>query len=272
MDLAFKIFVYGTIFCFGVCIFSFLNVLIYRIPKKIQFVKGSSFCPTCNHELGVFDLFPILSYIFLGGKCRYCKAKISPRYAFVELLGGVLALAAAIKYFPFSHFFEHIHIHDDMWISIIKAVFAFVLFALLTVVTFIDIDTQEIGNGASIMAAVMGIISIFLLTEVSPLEHIIGFFVISVPMLILVLIIPGAFGGGDIKFMFGIGGLLGWKLALFGFFSGCIVGGVVAVVGMILGKIKRKDHVAFGPFLCIGVIIALLFGRAFLDWYFRGLI
>lgn len=272
IEFIFYILVYGLTFTFGMCIFSFLNVLIYRLPKKISFAKGRSFCPGCNHELKALDLIPVFSYLFLGRKCRYCKTKISPRYMLVELLGGFAAIAVAIKYFELPHYLMHLHFHDDTWFALVRTVFVFMLFCLLTVVAFIDIDTQEISNGASIFAAILGALSIFVLTEVSGFEHLIGFFVISIPLLIITLIVPGAFGGGDIKLMFGLGGLLGWKLSIVAIFISIVAGGLVGVIGLITGKLKRKDHFAFGPFLCIGVVIALLFGKAIWNWYFRGLI
>ncbi len=272
VELIFKILVYAMIFAFGTCIFSFLNVLIYRLPRKIQFVKGRSFCPTCNHELKSIDLVPVLSYLFLGRKCRYCKEKISPRYAVVELLGGVAAIACALKFSGISHYLESMHVHADAWISVVQAVFMFVLMCLLAVVAYIDIDTQEISNGASLFGAIMGVISIFLFNEMSWVEHLIGFFAVSVPLLIVALIIPGAFGGGDIKLMFGIGGILGWKMAILALFFSVVTGGIFGVIGLVTGKLKRKDHFAFGPFLCIGTVIAVFFGKIVWDWYFRGLI
>ena len=81
-----------VIFFMGTCIFSFLNVIIYRVPRKMDFVKGHSFCPSCRHQLGALDLIPLFSYIFLGGKCRYCKKKIGARDTLIELFGGAAAL------------------------------------------------------------------------------------------------------------------------------------------------------------------------------------
>ncbi len=88
------------VFAFGAILGSFLNVVIYRLPQKENFVSGSSYCPRCKHTLGALDLVPILSYLFLGRKCRYCKKPISPRYMLVELLVGLLALASYLAYMP----------------------------------------------------------------------------------------------------------------------------------------------------------------------------
>jgi len=155
-----------------------------------------------------------------------------------------------------------------LWFSLLQTFFVLILFSFLTVVAYIDFDTMEISNGASLWALVMGVLSMFILNDVSVVDHIIGFFVVSVPLYVITMIIPDAFGGGDIKLMFGLGGLLGWKLALLALFIGIVSGGIFGALVLMTKKMGRKDHFAFGPFLCAGTAIALLWGTELLNWYF----
>ena len=132
------------VFFTGACVFSFLNVIVYRLPQKLSFVKGSSFCPSCHHKLGTLDLFPIFSYLFLRGKCRYCKAHIPVRDTIVEIIGGGLALFCAWQ-FP------------QTWY--LAALTAFAFYAVLAVVTLLDWDTMEIADGCHIAIAALAVIS-----------------------------------------------------------------------------------------------------------------
>lgn len=243
-------FIYILVFLMGAAIFSFLNVVIYRVPKKMDFVRGRSACPDCGHQLGALDMIPVFGWIFLGGKCRYCKEKISPRYTLVELLGGILAVGSAAIY---------------GWS--LQAVVVFAFFAVLTVVTFVDIDTMEIPNGFVIAALLIGVVSIFAFSEISLLERAIGIISVSVPLLLITMAIPGAFGGGDIKLMAACGVFLGWKLSLIALFLAILTGGIYGMILLAGRKKGRKDHFAFGPFLCIGMTVSFLVGEQLLSWY-----
>lgn len=245
-----KIILFVFAFIFGTVLFSFLNVVIYRLPRKENFVSGRSKCPACGHVLTFLDMVPIISWVVLGRKCRYCGAKISPRYACVEALGGIAAVSCAAVFG-----------------CRVYTVLAFAMCAVLTCVGFIDHDTMEIPDGLSLAAAIIGGVAVFFTNGVAWYEHLIGLFVISVPMLIIALLIPGGFGGGDIKLMAGCGLFLGWKNALFAFFTAALIGGVYAVVLILRKKKGRKDHIPFGPFLCMGVAFAMFFGGVVLDFY-----
>lgn len=237
------------IFFFGAAIFSFLNVVIYRVPKKLSFVKGRSMCPSCEKSLQGLDMVPVLNWLYLGGKCRYCKAKISLRYPLVELLGGVLALLCMMYFTP--------------W----QALVAFAFLCVLTVVALVDLDTMEIPNGFVLWAAAIAVGSIFVFPELTLLSRIIGIFSVSVPLLLITLLVPGGFGGGDIKLMAACGLFLGWKLTLVSLGFGLLTGGAYAVWLLATRKKGRKEHFAFGPFLCLGMTAALFWGEAVLRWY-----
>lgn len=239
------------VFVFGTCIFSFLNVVIYRVPRHQSFVKGFSVCPSCGHRLKAGDLIPVFSYLFLRGKCRYCKADIGARDTMVEMLGGVLALLCMFYY------------GEDC--GSVLTVFAF--FSVLTVVTFLDIDTMEIENGCCIAAAALAVISIFTMPGITIMQRLIGMICVSVPMLLLAILISGAFGGGDIKLMAACGLFLGWKLTVVSAALAVLLGGIYGIYLLISKKKGRKDQFAFGPFLCAGMLLAQLYGNQLVHWY-----
>lgn len=229
-----------------------MNVIIYRLPRRISFVKGRSHCPKCDKTIPFYDMIPIFSWIFIKGKCRHCKNKISLRYPLVELLVGLLAIFSFLRY-EFS----------------LYAIVVFFVSYLLVGVAFIDWDTMEIPNGFHLWLIIPCVIELIWFDNVLWYERIIGFFVISLPMFILTNIIDGAFGGGDIKLMAVCGFILGWRNILISTFIGFILGGIYAIYLLGIRKSSVKTHFAFGPFLCFGVTLSLFFANELLDIYLR---
>lgn len=251
MESAFTAAMAALIFITGSCIFSFLNVVIYRVPRNMDFVKGRSICPSCNHELGALDLIPVVSYVVLGGKCRYCGTKIGARDTFVELFGGGTALLCAAFY------------KEELPAAL--TVFAF--FCILTVVALIDIDTMEIPDGTWIGIFILAGISLFTMPGQTLVSRLIGLFCVSGPMLLLAVVIPGAFGGGDIRLMAACGAFLGWKLTLVSAALAILAGGGWGIYLLAAKQKTRKEHFAFGPFLCMGMAVSLLWGERLIEWY-----
>ena len=251
------------VFVLGTVIGSFLNVLIYRIPKKISFVKGFSYCPNCEHRLYPLDLIPIVSYLALGRKCRYCGVKISPRYMIVEFIGGVLCLASYMAFIGQTAFLE------PKYESMVTAavILYFAVLAILLVITYIDFDTMEIPYSLNISLTICGIASIWLGPEVPILSRVIGLFAISVPLFLIAFFISGAFGGGDIFLMAAAGILLGWQNVLVATFIGFIVGGIYGIYVLATRKKGRKEHFAFGPALCVGIAVSMFVGDNIIGWY-----
>lgn len=243
------------VFAFGAVIGSFLNVLIYRLPLKLNFVSGFSFCPKCEHRLYPKDLVPIFSWLFLRGKCRYCGEPISPRYMLVELFCGAMSLVLFIFSFVYGTY------------TLPAAALYFIVGTILVTLTLIDADTQEIPDSLNIAIFICGIAAIWILPDVTILSRVIGIFAISVPLLVMAIVISGAFGGGDIKMMAAAGFLLGWQNAILATFIGIIIGGVYGIILLARRKKGRKEHFAFGPALAIGVFTAMLFGEQIIDWY-----
>lgn len=251
--------VYFIFFWVGASVFSFVNVLIYRVPRKISFVGGRSFCPSCRSRLKPYDMVPVLSYVLLRGRCRKCKEKIPFRYLLVELLGGISAVQCAVIV-PLDE--------AGSGLYLLRILLLILTGALLTAVAFVDIDTMEIPNGFVLALGCLGILSLFLFPEVSSAMRLAGCFAVSVPMLLLTVLIPGAFGGGDIKLMAAAGLLLGIRLTAAAFFFSVLTGGIYGIY-LLAGKKKGgKDHFAFGPFLCVGIWTAVCWGNDVISWYF----
>lgn len=242
---------YAFIFFTGCCIGSFGNVLIYRIPNKLDFVRGRSFCPACSHTLSARDLVPLVSFLFLHGRCRYCGGKISARYPLIESLTGLAAVAA---FFSFG--------------ATLSALAAFFAGFFLIVIAMIDLDTMEIPDGLIVALLITAVLS-FAASPQNPalLSRVIGFAAVSVPMVLINLMIPESFGGGDIKLVAVMGLLLGWRALLAGIFFALITGGGYGALLLVKKKAGRKDHFAFGPFLSFGLLIALFAGDAIFAAY-----
>jgi leader peptidase (prepilin peptidase)/N-methyltransferase len=238
------------VFAFGAVWGSFLNVLVYRLPRKIGFVKGFSFCPSCEHRLYPKDLVPLFSYVFLRGKCRYCAARISARYPLVETVSGAACLLCYLAF------------------GLPVSVLYFAVFAILLCITLIDADTQEIPDSLNLAILICGIAAIWLDAGVTLPSRFIGIVAVSLPLFLFALLISGAFGMGDVKLMAAAGFLLGWQHALLAFFIAVLIGGAYGVVVLATRKKGRKDHFAFGPCLAVGIFASLCAGTKLLSWYF----
>lgn len=240
--------IYILIFTFGIVIGSFLNVCIYRIPMHETVVTERSHCMRCGYQLSWYDMIPVFSWLCLGGKCRKCKEPISPQYPIVEATNGVLYLLVfAVCGFELD--------------SIIYCLMA----SALLVLSVIDWRTYEIPIGINIFILVLGILHIVIDYQ-NWLDYVIGFFSISIVLLILFYVSGGrAIGGGDVKLMAAAGVVIGWKLIILAFFIGCIVGSVIHLTRM---KLSGADKVlAMGPYLAVGIMIATLWGEKLISWY-----
>ena len=236
------------IFLFGIVIGSFLNVCIYRIPKGEDIVKVHSHCMTCGYQLKWYDLIPIFSYIFLKGKCRKCKTKLSCQYPIVEAVNG----------------FMYVLIFAVNGLNVESGIYSLMASALL-VLSVIDFRTYEIPFGINVFIFLLACIHM-LLDLAQWKSYVIGFFTVSAFLYLLYLLSKGrAIGGGDIKLMAFAGLFLGWKCIILAFLIGCILGAVIHSIRM---KVTDAQHVlAFGPYLCAGLTIAMLFGTNIINWY-----
>ncbi len=232
-------------FFFGIVLGSFYNVVGYRLPRGESLIYPSSHCTNCNHKLGILDLFPIFSYLFLGGKCRYCKEKISLFYPIFEFTTGVL-FAISYKVFGAS---------IDFFIAII-------LISTLLIIIISDYQTMIIPDELLIFSFILLAICIYIKSGLKGLIISIGAGVLSFLFMFALkkigdfLFKKESMGGGDIKLMFILGLTLGFPEAILTVFLASFIGLPVSL--WILYK-KKNHEIPFGPFLAVGAIIILLF-------------
>lgn len=240
------IILYLLAFFLGAALASFGNVVVWRLPRGVSFTRGRSQCPACGKTLAARDLVPVCSWLLLRGRCRACRARIPRRELYTELLGGLLSCAAFAVY-------------GFTWCGLA----ACLLLLGLQTIALLDLDTMLIPDGLLLAPALA---LVFLLPEVSLAAHIIGIFAASVPLLLLALL-TGGFGGGDIKLTAVCGLALGWQLTLFALFCGIVLGGAFALLLVARKKAGRRDAIPFGPALAAGCGLALLVGKPVLAWY-----
>jgi leader peptidase (prepilin peptidase) / N-methyltransferase len=241
--------IYGLVFVVGILIGSFLNVCIYRIPREEDIVYTPSHCMHCKKPIPWYDLFPLVSWILLRGQCRYCKAKLSIQYPLIELINGV-AYVALLGIFGLN--FQ-------------MGVLCF-LFSALLVISLIDLRYQIIPNGIVIFLVCLGVADIVLNKPVLT-DRMIGFFAVSIPLLIIHIITNGNMGMGDVKLMAACGLILGWQQILLALMIGSILGSVVGLTLIALKVMSRKQQIPFGPYLSMGILIAAVFGKEIINGY-----
>lgn len=236
------------IFLYGIVIGSFLNVCIYRIPAGESLSKKRSHCMSCGYQLRWFDLIPLFSYLFLGGKCRKCKAHISAQYPIIESLNGVLYVLIFII---------------NGW-SIDSVIYCLLTSALI-VLSVIDFRTYEIPIGVNLFILALGLVH-FIFHLGDWVTYGIGLVAVSGFLWIIYQVSHGAaIGGGDVKLMGAAGLLLGWQNAIVAFLLGCIFASVIHLIRM---KVSNAEHkLAMGPYLSAGIFVAALWGSQFLNWY-----
>jgi len=252
------------IFMFGAIIGSFLNVCIHRLPKNESIINPPSHCTACGKNIPWYDNIPMLSYLILMGRCRFCKGRISFRYFIVELL------TALISYLLFMRF------------GMTAKFFAYAAFVSgLIVATFVDFEIQEIPDQVSIGGIAAGLILAAIFPSIFDtasrfagiLNSILGVAVgggsiYAMGVLGKLVFRKEAMGGGDVKLMAMIGAFLGWKLVIFTFFVAPIFG---AVVGIILKLKDGREIIPYGPYLSLAAVIAAFYGNRILGIFFGGL-
>src|SRR5262245_14712815 len=239
-----------VVFIVGLIIGSFSNVVIYRLPQRKSIVIPGSQCRSCHSPIRPWDNLPLLSYFILKGRCRRCKEPIAVRYPAVEFTSGVL----------FVLFFLRYGLTPLFGVNILLA-------STLLVVALIDLDHKIIPNIITIPGIFVGLALSLGTLPITPLVSLLGLLVGGALFYLIALISRGGMGGGDIKLIAMIGAFLGWQGAIFTIFSGALLGSLVGVTLMLLGRKGRKDKVPFGPFLSSGAILFMLCGDDLIQWY-----
>ena len=248
-----------VVFLFGLCIGSFLNVCIHRIPASQSIVFPGSSCPRCAAPIRFYDNIPLVSYLWLLGKCRHCKSPISIRYPLVELLTGLFAVA----------------IYGKFGLSLSALVY-FVFIAVLILITFIDLDHRIIPDILSLPGIAVFFLASLALPEINWLDSLLGILVGGGSLYLVAQVYylftrKEGMGGGDIKLLAMIGALVGWKGVLFTIFVSSAVGTIAGLGVMLVTRQNLKLAIPFGPFLAIGATTYLFFGTRVMAWYFQRL-
>ncbi len=239
---------YIMIVLLGLVIGSFLNVCIIRIPAAQSIVTAPSHCMACSKRLSWYELIPVFSWVLQKGRCRGCSSPISAQYPLVEAANGILY---ALIFFRFG-------------LSAETLIYCSMTSALLAL-SVIDFRVFEIPPGFNWFLLGIGVLRVA--TDFSSyLTYLIGFFAVSVPLLLIFLITRGrGIGGGDIKLMAVCGLIIGWKLIVLAFIAGCIFASVIHLIRM---AVKGEGStLALGPYLSVGVFAAAMWGGALIDSY-----
>jgi leader peptidase (prepilin peptidase)/N-methyltransferase len=204
---------------------------------------------TCGKQVKWYDLVPVFSWLALGGKCRHCKTKLSKQYPLIELSNGA-AYLGIFYYLGFNY----------------EAAMIAVLFSALLVVSMIDVKWYIIPNGIVVFLLVVGMVYVGLFSH-TYLASFIGFFAVSIPLLLVNIISKGQMGMGDVKLMAVCGLIIGWQNILVALMIGSILGSVIGLTLIGLKINNRKEQIPFGPYLSIGVMIGALFGQTLIQMY-----
>lgn len=237
---------------------SFLNVIIYRLPLKRSIVSPPSACTACQSHIKWFDNIPVLSWLILRGKCRECKSPISPRYPLVEFGTALLFGGVAWKFLPTSTTYKDI-----------STLIAFLYLASISVaLAMIDVDTHTLPNRIVLPSYFIGSfllgVSVLASRDYVALERsVIGACILWFFYVILALAYPGGMGFGDVKIAGVVGlflGFIGWKALIVGTSAAFVLGGLYAVLLLLLRKVDRKSGIPFGPWIFFGAWVGIFWG------------
>lgn len=238
-----------AVFFTGAVAGSFLNVCICRVPAGESIVYPPSHCPFCRRSLGVFDLVPVLSYVFLKGRCRYCGCRISWQYPTVEFVAGLLFVLVVAK-----HGFT------------LDALQAIVLVCVVIPAAAIDLKYKIIPDKLNLAGFVLGLPFIFESKEVF-FSSTAGFLAGGGFLFVVAVVSRGGMGGGDIKLAALLGFLLGWKQLLAALFLAFALGSLAGLAMLVFKVVRLKEPVPFGPYLALGAVTAALVGDKVISWY-----
>lgn len=226
----------------GMIFGSFLNVVIQRSPRAESLINPRSICPQCRERLLIHDLIPVIGYLLLGGRCRFCRAKISLRYPIVEMLSAAGFAVSFIRY------------GTSVWMLA-----GCIFLSILIVSTFTDLETGIIPDRVTYFGIVSGFALSFL--TVGWLSSLTGSLVFGGFLFLAAFLSGGGMGGGDVKLGAAIGAFTGFKMALMVMVLASFLGGTWALVLLIMGKAGLKTRIKFGPFLALAALVVWAFGQ-----------
>ncbi|MBI3494574.1 prepilin peptidase [Candidatus Saccharibacteria bacterium] len=254
-----------VLFFVGLCLGSFVNAAVWRIKHKKDLLIARSECTHCHYKLEWYDLIPVLSWVFLRGKCRKCHKPISPQYPLVELSVAAF-FVCSLAFWPISLDSVNHLLQFGIWLMAGVALAILFVYDLRWLILPDRVVFPLIGLGAA-SAILVGLDvrnpGYFVFNLLGSIAILSGFY------FLLYIISKGKWVGfGDIKLGLGLALLLcNWQLAILAFFLANLIGTLVFAPALSTGKIKRTAHIPFGPFLIAGFVIAGLFGHDIIDWY-----
>jgi leader peptidase (prepilin peptidase)/N-methyltransferase len=269
-QVRFSPFAVGLTIIFGLAAGSFLNVCIYRIPRKGSVASPRrSYCPHCKHSLSVLDNIPVFSYIFLRGKCRYCKGRISPRYMIVELLTAGLFVLMLHR---------SIALHQGLYYAALEVARTFIFVGLLIAISFIDLEFTIIPNKLIYLGLPIGLLlaisEAIIGRDFVPLRSRVLGAIIGAAITILIAVVGSAvfrkeaMGMGDVKLMAMIGIYIGWwPHILITLIAASLFGSIAGIALILVRKKKMGSAIPFGPFLAVGALLSLSYGEKLWAWY-----
>ncbi len=239
----------------GLAVGSFLNVCIWRIPRNESLAFPGSHCPQCNGPIAWYDNIPLVSFVWLAGRCRRCKAPIHWRYPLVEGLTAGLYLMTVL------HFGVTV-----------RTAFLLLFLSVLVVITFIDLDHKIIPHILSLAVIPIGLLGSILTYDPPPRDAVTGALVGAGLVYLIAVYAEVAFqqesmGGGDVNLLSMVGAFLGWRLMLVSFAVAVAAGASLSLALIASRVLSRKDQIPFGPFLALGAAVALFGGNRLIDWY-----
>lgn len=253
--------IYGIIvFIFGLFIGSFLNVVVYRLHRQESFIKGFSKCLFCGHRLYTKDLVPLFSFLWLKGRCRYCKQRFSQQYFLVELVTALSFFLFYLRYLPDGLLLASNLAIWQLW-------FGFTMIAFLVIIFVYDFKYYLILDSVVLPAIILAFI--FNLSLGAHFLNLLLAAVLASGFFLLQFVVSKGtwIGGGDIRLGFLMGAILGWPQVLTALFLAYIMGSIFSI-GLLLGKKKHmSDKVPFGTFLSLATFITMLYGPALYNWY-----
>lgn len=238
------------VFALGLILGSFANVCIYRVPRRESILRPGSHCPQCQMPIRARDNVPLLSYLWLKGRCHACGVSISWHYPLVELLTGL----------------TYLHLFQTFGLSLAFGIYAALVTALI-IVSFIDLEHQIVPDVITLPGLALGLLLSALFLPITFMDSLMGALLGGGLFYAIAAIYEGGMGGGDIKLIAMIGAFIGWQQVLLTIFLAAFVGSVIGLALLVTKRKKRRDPIPFGPFLALGAIVALFWGERLLHWY-----
>lgn len=262
--------VYVLLACLGLVFGSFIDAVTWRLRHKRNFISDRSECEHCHHKLGPFDLIPVVSWLMLRGKCRYCQATITPLAPITEVVMAVLFVVSFI-YWPLGFGAWQATTLFAMWLTYL---------VLLGILFVYDLRWQLLPDVAVYPLIVLGCIDAFVRlhflhgTPLDAIQHIVlGAAPLAGVYGLLYVVSGGRWVGlGDVKLAIFMGAVLGWQKTLLVLMLANIIGLLVVAPGLLTGKLTPKSKVPFGPFMIAAFVIAGLFGDAVISWYLTSFV